>query len=405
MMKATVFDRAKTAIVLDYPFFASILFSYPLIESKTVTKTLAVSNRGRIYYNPDFTERLTVPQLIYGLCHEALHVSGQHAQRLHTRHHGKWNFATDAWINDTLDDARIGERIPNCVNLPGSKDRTCDAIYNELRDVLMGEGEEPGDDEGGGGGKPCDGPGGEGDDDGKGGGYMAGDGLGDDLVEEGPPLTDSEIKEMEAQAKVILAKAAQVAKARGRMPAALQRFVDAAIASRVPWYDKLERFMDALTRASYSWTRPNRRFIGQGMYLPSTGKQPSMGTLVVQKDISGSVSQPESRHFDGHMLRIMEECRPERVIILYTDSRVARSDEYGPDDDIEIGYWSGGGTDMRAGFKWCEDNDITPDVFVTLTDGETPYPEDVPYPTIWVISRKDTTSPIGETIHFDMEDA
>jgi predicted metal-dependent peptidase len=432
-MKGSVFDRAKATIVMDHPFFSSILFNYPLIETKTLTKTLAVSDRGRIFYNPDFCERLNVGQLVYGLCHEALHVVGLHPQRLQNRDAERWNIAADAWVNDTLDDARVGERIPNTVCMPGAKDKSVDQIYNELP-VRKGKGTgecegNTGTKEGGGNGSPPppkpepdeddeddgEGPGGDGDEDDEdegeeqgGGGEFRNDGANDslagDLIKEGPGLTPSELSEMEANAKVIVAKAAQVAKARGRMPAALQRMVDELIESKVPWYDIFHRWMVAYVKADYSWTRPNRRYIGQGVYLPSTGVEPSMGTLVVQKDLSGSVSKEESRHFDGHLARIIEDCRPEKVYVLYTDSRVAKVDEFGPDDEVEFGYWSGGGTDMDAGIRWCEENGIEPDVFVTMTDGETGYrSEPPPFPTIWVISRKEYTAPFGDTVHFEME--
>jgi predicted metal-dependent peptidase len=403
MRQATVFDKAKATIVLDHPFFGSILLKYPILPNESI-KTLAVTNRGRIYYNPKFVEALTVQQVVWALCHEAMHVVGQHAQRLHNRKHRKWNFATDAWINDTLDAAKIGERIPNTVDIPGSKDRTSDEIYNGLPDDPPGgkKGQPGSGDCGGGSGDDPSKGSGEGDDS-DGPQWMDGDPFADDIMEEGPALTDSEMKEMEAEAKVAVAQAAQAAKTRGKMPGALQKFVDQFIESRVPWHDKLERYMVGFAKADYSWTRPNRRFIGQGIYLPSVGNVPRMGTVVIQKDISGSVSQKESQHFDGHTLRIVQDCHPEKIYILYTDSRVAKVDEFGPDDEVTTGYWSGGGTDMTAGIRWCEENGIEPDVFITLTDGYTPFPEHTDFPTVWVISNKDIVAPTGETIHFEME--
>lgn len=124
-------DKAKAQIVLDQPFFASILLRRKLVETDKVP-TLAVNQAGTIYYNKEFTEKLPVPQLVWGLCHEVLHVVGQHASRRGHRNPKKWNYAGDAWINDTLDDAGIGERIPQTVNMPGSKDDTVENIYNAL---------------------------------------------------------------------------------------------------------------------------------------------------------------------------------------------------------------------------------------------------------------------------------
>ena len=87
---------------------------------------------------------------------------------------------------------------------------------------------------------------------------------------------------MEAEIKVDIAQAAQAAKARGKLPGKLAEVVADIINVKTPWFDILERYMVGLTKQDYTWTRPNRRFIGDGMYLPSTGVVPSMGELVVQ---------------------------------------------------------------------------------------------------------------------------
>ena len=108
--QVTKIDKAKAQIVLDHPFFASILLKRKLTETNDV-KTLAVDARGNIYYNEKFVESLTVPQLVWGLCHEIGHVIGQHALRKKHRDHSKWNYAGDAWINDMLDDANVGQRV------------------------------------------------------------------------------------------------------------------------------------------------------------------------------------------------------------------------------------------------------------------------------------------------------
>jgi uncharacterized membrane protein YgcG len=137
--KASNMDKARSLIVLDYPFVASILLRRPFIETREVP-TLAVDGKMCIYYNPDFVATLTVQQLVWGLCHEVFHIVGQHALRVGTRNHKKWNWAGDAWINDTLDEAKMGERIPDCVDMPGSKDNTVENIYDSLPDGDGGNG-------------------------------------------------------------------------------------------------------------------------------------------------------------------------------------------------------------------------------------------------------------------------
>jgi predicted metal-dependent peptidase len=271
-----------------------------------------------------------------------------------------------------LDDCKVGERIPDCVDIPGSKDKTTETIYDSLPD---GDG-------GGGSGDKFD------------------NGLGDD-VEYGEQLTESEIREIEAQAKVDIAEAAQAAKARGKLPGKLAEIVADIINVKTPWYDILERYMVGMTKGEYTWTRPNRRFIGGGMYLPSTGKIPTMGEIVLQVDISGSVSRKETDYYNGHIKRIIEMCKPSKVHVIYTDTEVQSHEEYDNPDDVHIKHQSGGGTRMEAGFDYIADKGIQPDVVVTLTDGYDDYTEDPGFPTVWCVSSPNKTVPYGETIHFE----
>lgn len=382
-MNVTKLDKAKVAIGLDHPFFASILYKRQLVADKTIP-TLAVSNRGTIYYNPEFVESLSVPQLVWGLCHEVGHVICQHAVRRGSRDHKKWNYAGDAWINDTLDSCNVGQRIPNTVDMSGSKDKTTEQIYDELPDTP-----------GGGGGSQGQGQGGA--------QYMDGDGMGDDLRDEGAPLSEAEKDEIEAQTKIDIAEAAQIAKAKGKLPGKLAEFVAEILNPKTPWHEILERYMTDMAKGEYSWARPNRRFMSQRMYLPSTGRIPKMGEVVIQVDISGSVSQQEIAYYNGHLKRIIEQTHPEKVHVIYTDTHVQHHDEFDNPEEVQINFYSGGGTDMCEGIRYCDEKGIDPQVFITLTDGYTGFPDSVSCPTIWCISS-DVTAPdcAGETIHFEM---
>lgn len=375
-------DKARAQIVLDHPFVASILLRHPLQARKDIP-TLGVDRRGQIYYNPDFVEKLSVPELVWGLSHEVFHRVGQHVQREGTRDHDKWNYATDAWINDTLDAAGIGTRIPNCVDLKGSKDKTCEDIYATLPPPQKGKGKGKGQ---------------------GGGGHMDGDGLGDDLLDEGKPMTESEAKELEAQIKIEVAEAAAAAKMRGKLPAALQEFANQIIEVKTPWFDILERFMTEQAKVDFTWTRPNRRFIPAGVYLPSMGSQAAMGEIVIQVDVSGSVSEKELNYYGGHLSRIVSQCNPEKVHVIYTDTRVCHHDVFEQGQEVGLTFRTGGGTHMPAGYDYIQEQGIEPAVFVTLTDGYTAFPDSPQWPSVWCISS-DVTAPAsaGETIHFEME--
>jgi predicted metal-dependent peptidase len=369
-------DKAKAQIVLDHPFFASILLKRKLTPRNDIP-TLAVNARGDIFYNEKFIEDLTVPQVVWGLCHEIGHVIGQHALRIKHRKHKKWNYAGDAWINDMLDDCGVGTRIPNTVDIKGSKDKTTETIYDELPD----------------------------DPNGQGGGSGGGDegfenGLGDDIMQE--DLTDSEIKEIEANGKVEIAQAAQAAKARGKLPGKLAEIVSDILNVKTPWYDILERYMTDCVKQDYTWTKPNRKHIGAGVYLPSVASEPAMGELAIQVDVSGSITKRELDYYNGHLSRIIKQCNPSKVHVLYTDTDVQKYVEFNQGDDVQLEFYSGGGTDMPAGFDFLNEKGIEPAVFVCLTDGYTGFGEPPSYPVVWCISSN-AVADHGETIHFEME--
>lgn len=390
--------KATAQLTMDHPFVSAILLKHP-IKERTDIKTLAVDGRGQIYYNPKFIDTLSVPQVVWGLAHEVFHRIGQHALRKRHRSHKKWNYAGDAWINDVLDEAKIGTRIEGCVNIPGSKDDTVENIYDKL--PKDGDGKGPG-----------KGPPGEGEGEGEGEGGPNGqpednDGIGDDILNENMPVDEAERKQLEAEMKIEVAEAAQIAKARGRLPGVLAKIAEQIIDVKTPWFDILERYMVGMTKNEYSWKRPNRKFAASDIYLPSIDNVPKMGKVVCQVDISGSVSMPEIHHYGGHIKRIVEMCRPEQVHVIYTDTHVQKHEVFEEGEEVSINYHSGGGTDMCEGYRWLDREGLGGeiDVFITLTDGYTDFPDKVDVPSIWVISS-DIKAPnhAGETIHFEMEE-
>lgn len=374
-------EKARAFIVLDYPFFATIMLKHPMVARFDIP-TLAVSAKGTIYYNPAFVAQQSTEQIVWAICHEVLHYASGHAIRRGQRDHKKWNYAGDMWINDTLNDSGVGQKIPGCVDVPGSKDRTVEDIYASF----------PPDDP--------DGPDGDGPNNGNNTG-QGNDPLQGD-IESDDNLSDSDKAEIDGNRKIEISEAAQVAKMKGKLPGVLQKFAEDTVQSKTPWYDILERYMTERCAVDQSWARPNRRY-APDFYLPSIADGAQMGEVVIQVDISGSVSRQEIRHYNGHMKRIVEQCRPSKVHVIYTDTAVQTHEVFDKPEDVEIQFYSGGGTDMCAGFEYIADKGIEPEVVVTLTDGYTPFPESTDVPSIWCISSHEE-SPVGVNIHFDLNE-
>jgi predicted metal-dependent peptidase len=388
--QVTKLEKAKAQIVLDHPFFAAILLKYPLQERKDIP-TLAIDQRGQIYYNPDFVESLPVPQIVWGLCHEVLHKVGQHQTRRGRREAIKWNFAGDAWINDTLDQCAIGQRIPDCVDMKGSAQQTVEHIYDNLpaspqQCFGKGQGKGKGQNQKGQGQPSLD-----------------GDGIGQDMIEEGKPLNESEAAEIEARTKIDIAEAAQAAKMKGKLPGVLAKIVADVIESKTPWYEILERYMTEKATFDQSWAKPNRRHLHNDVYLPSMQSQAAMGEVVLQVDVSGSISKKELDYYNGHIKRIIDQCRPLKTHVIYTDTHVQRYDSFEQGEEVQLEFYSGGGTHMPEGFNWVNKHGIEPAAFICLTDGYTDFGKAPEYPVIWCISS-DVNATHGDTVHFSMHE-
>jgi predicted metal-dependent peptidase len=130
-----------------------------------------------------------------------------------------------------------------------------------------------------------------------------------------------------------------------------------------------------------------------------------MGEVVIQVDVSGSISKSELDHYNGHLKRIVEQCSPEVVHVLYTDTEVKRHDVFERGEEFALEFYSGGGTDMEAGFDYLAQEGIDPEVFICLTDGYMSWnASSAPsYPVVWCISS-DVTAPYGENVKFSLSE-
>lgn len=369
--------KARANIFLDHGFFGHMLAKHSIHYTDRVP-SLAVDGDRNIYINPEFVTKFANDnkQLQWALCHEVMHPVLNHLTRRGGRDPKRWNYAGDAVINDLLNSTGVGKRIEGCVDMPGSSAKTTEQIYNELGDRHNGR--SPSGDE-------------------------FDTGLGDDIIE-GDKMSESERAQAEAQMRADVAEAAMSAKVRGHLSGQLRAFIDKLLESDIPWYDKLHDYMQGLQRSDYTWSRPNRRYISQGHYLPSTGTVPKMGEIVLQIDVSGSVSEREAAHFAGHVMRIVSECVPAKIHVLYTDSTVLKHDEFDSVDEVEFKFFSAGGTDMTAGFRYCAERGIEPDVFITLTDGDTPQGSQQSFPVVWCVSNHKFKPEHGAYIPFKIKE-
>ena len=359
MNKYSDIEKAKTQLVLRHSYFATVLMSLPLIEDTTIPT--AATDGACIIYNPDFMAKLTVEEIMFVLAHEVMHCTMLHPWRREGRDPKKWNKAADHAENLLLLDAGFNAPKLGILADQQYKDMHAEKVYNLLPDSDEGGGE---------------------------GGFQ------DDCRD--APGDAADKAQSEAKMKNIVTQAAKVAKMQGQLNGALKDLIDDTLAPKVNWREELRRFMTASLKTDQSWAKGQRRFLADGLYLPSLHSE-GMGEIVVGVDTSGSVWEmvPE---FLAEVSAIAAECKPEKIHVVYCDTEVNAHDEYEPGEEIEAKRVGGGGTDLRKGMTFLESKGIIPAVMVWLTDGETPFDSTPPdFPVIWCLTTQ-ASPPWGDVI-------
>ena len=157
----------------------------------------------------------------------------------------------------------------------------------------------------------------------------------------------------------------------------------------VPWKEQLQEFLHIQSRDDYSWLRPNRDYLPEGIVIPSLGNM-EIGDVVFVDDTSGSMTVTGVTAFEqsqAEIVEILDELRPPTLYAIYVDTHVRRVEEWHPDDEVKMEPEGGGGTDFRPAFKWLEENDIDPACLIYLTDmrcSHKRWPDEPDYPVLWL---------------------
>ncbi len=375
--------KARSALILDQPFFGSLALRFILIETETMSthgrpmKTMAVDGK-HLFFHPQFVTELSLAHLKFVIAHEVMHCVWQHIPRLSGRNPAKWNAAGDYVINDFLKHLKDGAGR-TMFDMPSSglissqfhgPDWSVDKVYNLLPDENSDDG---------------DGGGGENDPYGSFDSILHGEG----------PQDQATKSEMEREWRVATIQAANSARMMGKLPSDLERFLDALLKPQVNWVEKLRAFVMDAARNDYNWQRPNKRF--PDVYMPSLHDE-TMGEIVVVVDDSGSISNETLKTFGSEIKAIMEDCRPSKTHLIFCDADIRSHYELAPDDQLPLKIHGGGGTDFRPPFELVAEKKIMPKCLVYLTDLCGPWPsEPPPYPVMWVCVT-DEVCAWGETI-------
>jgi predicted metal-dependent peptidase len=405
--------QARTTLLLDTKPAAAFLATCamqlrivpnPDIETMRTDATV-------LEFNPTWIASLPREQLVTVVAHEVWHCALLHPYRRGSRDLHGWNVACDHRVNHDLI-AWGYELPPGMLCDPQFQDPAiwgADAIYAKLaseqpppppaQPATSDQGSD-------------DGPDGPTDD-------SADTSDGDqDSGQDGPAASmpgsmpgcpsgefvdGSEVPEAKTEEdwKIVAEQAASVARMAGTLPGDAELALKHARQSKLDWRAILREFIVQAAPTDYSWTSPNRRYVAGGLYLPGPIKE-SVGEIVVFSDTSGSCAGLAA-DFAAELTAIVSEVRPERVHVVYVDTRVQGTAEFEPDDLVVIEPRGGGGTTFQPAFDWTEEQQIQPRVAIYLTDLESSdTPREPDYPVLWATPAWVTDAPpFGQAVQID----
>lgn len=458
---ATKLERAMMELITDHPFHAAILLQHTITADYTIP-TACVNAHGDVRYNPDWFETLTIDEIVFVLCHENMHYMYMHMTRRMGRPPKKWNIACDGVINETLIATAVRSMPEGGVRWPGAADKNAELVFKEMFEDNQpdeppvtpppqpedsddpDDGEDDGDQsepsagdedsnedtsedsgsgsdedstedgDGDGTGSSDDDADEDGDSSGAGGDTDEGKadhpgdagvpdwGIGED-IDDSEPMSESEKNILADKMTGEVLQARNAAKQVGKMPDLLEKFVSKLVEVNVPWYEIVSRWFTANGVTDYTYENLDRRFISRHTYLPYyAGKGMSISVIII--DVSYSINKAEMDNFEAHYNDILMAGQPELLVVLYVSTNVVGVEEYTPADyPIQLSRTARGGTDMTAGLDYVLEHYPTAESIIVLTDGETPFGEEIDIPTMWAITSPDITAPWGETVYLEVK--
>jgi predicted metal-dependent peptidase len=362
-------SNLKVQLMSSHPFFAIFLLNTDLIEDEKIYT--AGTDGFNIYYSEKFFAQLTDPEVKAVLLHEVLHMIYSHCskRRRAGRDPKKWNIAADFGINweiAEMDESSV--KLPNNIIVNGKPfnvymDRKYRTMYVEqIYDVLP-----------------------------------------DDMVNNFDihmDMPDNDEARQKIEDRLLSAYENCKNSDPGKLPGRISRLVNEIKRARVPWTRIFHRYIgSALAREDYSYAHPNRRFIGQELYLPSLLSY-KVGTIAVAVDTSGSIGQKELGAFTNELRKL--SALVSEVIVMSCDSDVHSFEIIRDMSNFTNAVKSlkgCGGTDFRPPFEMLKKKKIVPELLIYLTDleGEFPNKSQIKYPVIWVTTLENK-APFGTTI-------
>ena len=296
------------------------------------------------------------------------------------------NIAADHFVNLSLMDTDNNEgfvEMPSIGVQPDAKYRgwSVEQIFNDLlQNAEQGEGSGQGD----------------------------GEGLDEHDWENGKGGQPSEAEQSQRAQEIdrALRNGQMIAKKRSKSGSGGSEMFGELTRPQVDWKQALREFVQETCQGNdeSTWRRPNRRYMAQDIYMPSSVSE-RVGELVVGFDTSGSCfTGTVISRFVSELQAIFDSVKPEAVRVVCWDTSVCSDETMRPEDfnAPTVRVSGGGGTCGDVLFDYLREKRAEPQAIIQFTDG---YVGDFGHshiPTLWVITDKSIKAPWGQTLHISI---
>ena len=352
----------------------------------------ACTDGRNTYYGRKFVDKLKDSDLKGLILHENLHKAFRHTtvwKHLYKQNPQLANMACDYVINLMIHDS---DPSGSNVSLPeggllDEKYRGMDA--GEVFRTLMQQAKQQG--------------GGNGKGDGSGEGEQAGgQGFDEHDWESADEMSEDEKQTLAREVDQALRQGALLA---GKLNGNVPREISEAMEAKVNWKEVLADFVNAICndKDNSTWRRPSRRWVDQGVYMPSAIGE-AVGRIVVAIDMSGSIGQAEVGQFLGELLSVCNHVQPEGIDLMYWDTEVCQHEKYDRGDYESIMSstkpMGGGGTSARCIPRYIEQHKLNPECVIVLTDGYIDGWGTWKHPVFWGMTSHQV-APMGVSVRID----
>lgn len=458
---------AKIKLMRDQPFFYFITMNLSIFEDNRV-RTMYITSSDEVGYNSKFVDSLSLEQVKGVLAHEVMHRVLNHNSRLKSvQYPDLAAIAVDLAVNDILAANKFvlpdkgclvnGEDHSAKISIGGRpvvvsniNMKSAEQIYSELAKAAnkSGKGNSGGGDGCGGGGgsgtvkvtlksgktgtfessqkgnQEIDENAGDESIEGRGenGGFDVHIRVSEDQLTKDNPDTSGEDSshELSEKWKELIRKASVMAKQRGTVPSGMEEIIGKLLEPRIPWRSRLNRFVRQEVFQDYTWSKPSRRSLSVGVYLPSSIKENI--EMVVHTDTSGSVDQKLQTKFMSEVYSILSCFNVIKMTLIVCDAKIHQVIDLDANNRVDITsskfrLKGGGGTSHKPVVDWMN-NPINRQknfkVLLSLTDGfsdiEHVY-KDLPKTCHSMIllpecckENKEKLAPYGEIVIMDEDD-